>query len=71
MAEKTFAHQIGERIRMLRSFDPRSGAQPLDVEDPYCGDHADFRAVFTVIEASLPGVHNWVDEQLASRGLAS
>ncbi|KUH83882.1 MULTISPECIES: low molecular weight protein-tyrosine-phosphatase [unclassified Mycobacterium] len=60
-----------ERIRMLRSFDPRSGAHPLDVEDPYYGDHADFEAVFTVIEASLPGVHDWVDEHLAGRGLAS
>ncbi|BBY42061.1 low molecular weight protein-tyrosine-phosphatase [Mycolicibacterium celeriflavum] len=60
-----------ERIRMLRSFDPRSVAHPLDVDDPYYGDHADFEAVFTVIEASLPGVHVWVDEQLVSRGLAS
>ncbi|KUI03029.1 low molecular weight protein-tyrosine-phosphatase [Mycobacterium sp. IS-3022] len=60
-----------ERIRMLRSFDPRSGAHPLDVDDPYYGDHADFEAVFTVIEASLPGVHAWVDEHLAGRGLAS
>lgn len=60
-----------ERLRMLRSFDPRSGAHPLDVEDPYYGDHADFEDVFAVIEASLPGVHAWVDEQLAARGIAS
>lgn len=60
-----------ERIRMLRSFDPRSGAHALDVEDPYYGDHADFEDVFAVIEASLPGLHEWVDEQLAGRGLAS
>ncbi|KUI23391.1 protein tyrosine phosphatase [Mycobacterium sp. GA-1285] len=60
-----------ERIRMLRSFDPRSGAHPLDVEDPYYGDHADFEDVFAVIEASLPGLHQWVDEQLAGRGIAS
>ena len=26
------------RLRMLRSFDPRSAAHPLDVEDPYYGD---------------------------------
>ena len=44
-----------ERLRMLRSFDPRSGAHPLDVEDPYYGDHADFEEAFTVIEAALPG----------------
>ncbi|MBX9980422.1 MAG: low molecular weight phosphotyrosine protein phosphatase, partial [Mycobacterium gordonae] len=27
------------RLRMLRSFDPRSGAHTPDVEDPYYGDH--------------------------------
>ena len=51
------------RIRMLRSFDPRSGAYALDVEDPYYGDHDDFEEVFAVIEAALPGLHDWVDEQ--------
>ena len=60
-----------DRVRMLRSFDPRSGAHALDVEDPYYGDHDDFEDVYTVIEASLPGLHEWVDEQLASRGIAS
>jgi protein-tyrosine phosphatase len=56
------------RIRMLRSFDPRSQACPLDVEDPYYGDHDDFEVTFTVIEAALPGLHDWVDEQLARDG---
>ena len=55
------------RLRMLRSFDPRSGAHVPDVEDPYYGDHADFEETFTVIEAALPGLHTWVDEQLAVR----
>jgi protein-tyrosine phosphatase len=59
------------RLRMLRSFDPKSGAHPLDVEDPYYGAHDDFEDVFGVIEASLPGLHEWVDEQLADRGMAS
>lgn len=53
-----------ERIRMLRSFDPRSGAHALDVEDPYYGNQSEFEETFTVIEASLPGLHSWVDEQL-------
>ena len=39
------------RLRMLRSFDPRSAAHPLDVEDPYYGTHDDFEDVFAVIEA--------------------
>ena len=53
-----------ERIRMLRSFDPRSGAVALDVEDPYYGDLEDFEESFTVISAALPGLHTWVDERL-------
>jgi protein-tyrosine phosphatase len=57
-----------DRIRMLRSFDPRSGAHALDVEDPYYGNQADFEDVLTVIEAALPGLHDWVDEQLAQNG---
>lgn len=60
-----------ERIKLLRSFDPRSGAHALDVEDPYYGMHDDFEQTYEVIEASLPGLHDWVDEQLAARGLAS
>ncbi len=59
------------RIRMLRSFDPRSGAHALDVEDPYYGTTDDFEETFDVIETSLPGLHAWVDEQLAERGIAS
>ena len=53
-----------DRLRMMRSFDPRSAAFPLDVEDPYYGGPEDFEAVFTVIEASLPGLHDWIDERL-------
>jgi protein-tyrosine phosphatase len=59
------------KIRMLRSFDPQSAAHALDVEDPYYGTHDDFEDVFAVIEAALPGLHDWVDEQLAGRGIAS
>lgn len=56
------------RLRMLRSFDPRSGAHTPDVEDPYYGDHSDFETAFVVIEAALPGLHDWVDERLAQDG---
>ncbi|BDX31612.1 protein-tyrosine-phosphatase [Mycobacterium antarcticum] len=59
------------RIRMMRSFDPRSAAHALDVDDPYYGSLQDYEETFTVIEASLPGLHRWVDEQLAERGMAS
>lgn len=58
------------RIRLLRSFDPRTGAHTPDVEDPYYGAHAEFEETFAVIDASLPGLHDWVDEQLTDRGVA-
>jgi protein-tyrosine phosphatase len=60
-----------KRIRLLRSFDPRTGAHAPDVDDPYYGAHADFEETLHVIEAALPGLHDWVDEQLAERGTAS
>jgi len=56
-----------ERLRMLRSFDPRSEAHARDVDDPYYGDHTDFAETFAVIEAALPGLHAWVDERLSGR----
>ncbi|OBK27370.1 protein tyrosine phosphatase [Mycobacterium asiaticum] len=56
------------RLRMLRWFDPRSGAHTPDVDDPYYGDQRDFESVFRVIEAALPGLHDWVDEKLAQNG---
>ena len=56
-----------ERLRMLRSFDPKSGAHALDVEDPYYGTQDDFEEVLSVIDAALPGLHGWVDEQLNQR----
>ncbi|MBU3707393.1 MAG: low molecular weight phosphotyrosine protein phosphatase [Mycobacterium sp.] len=54
-----------DRLRMLRSFDPRCGAHVPDVEDPYYGTDADFGEVFDVIDAALPGLHAWVDDRLA------
>jgi len=60
-----------DRLRMLRSFDPQSGSHTPDVDDPYYGSQGDFDDVFAVIEAALPGLHDWVDEQLAERGVAS
>ena len=53
------------RLRLLRSFDPRSGAHAPDVEDPYYGGPGDFAETFDVIDAALPGLHLWVDHRLA------
>ena len=59
-----------DRVRLLRSFDPRSGKHADDVEDPYYGSPADFEQTFAVIAAALPGLHAWVDERLTGEGLA-
>lgn len=56
-----------QRIRMLRSFDPRPAVHSLDVANPYEGTKSDFENVFTVIEAALPGLHTWIDARLAAR----
>lgn len=56
------------RIRMLRSFDPSSGAYALDVEDPDCGEYDDFEEIFAIIETALPGLHDWLDERFAQNG---
>ncbi len=53
-----------ERIRMLRSFDP-AGAGDLDVPDPYYGGDGGFTQVLRMIEASMPGLVDWVRRQQA------
>ncbi|MBB4855614.1 protein-tyrosine phosphatase [Mycobacteroides chelonae] len=57
-----------ERVRLLRSFDPRASRAAMDVEDPYYGTREDFVDVLSVIEAAMPGLHEWVDHTLAERG---
>ncbi|MGL5444479.1 MAG: protein tyrosine phosphatase, partial [[Mycobacterium] stephanolepidis] len=39
----------------------------MDVEDPYYGGREDFVDVLSVIEAAMPGLHEWVDQTLAER----
>jgi protein-tyrosine phosphatase len=56
------------RVRLLRSFDPRSGANAPDVDDPFHGKLSRFKATFADIDAALPGLHSWVDDALANRG---
>jgi protein-tyrosine phosphatase len=55
------------RIRLLRSFDPRSGPNAPDVDDPFHGKLSRFKATFSDIDAALPGLHSWVDVALANR----
>lgn len=47
------------KIRMLRSFDPRLAETDLldqGIEDPWYGGHADFDTVWHQIHAALPGL---------------
>ncbi|MBF6330333.1 low molecular weight protein-tyrosine-phosphatase [Nocardia transvalensis] len=53
------------RRRLLRSFDP--AAEDRDVPDPYYGDDSDFELVREQVEAAVPGLLDWVREQLAVR----
>ncbi|MFT4043460.1 MAG: low molecular weight protein-tyrosine-phosphatase [Gordonia sp. (in: high G+C Gram-positive bacteria)] len=57
---------LGDRVRLLRSFDPAAG-DDLDVADPYYGTQADFAAVREQIESAVPGLLAWVDAELAAR----
>jgi hypothetical protein len=41
----------------------------LDVPNPHYDK--DFEAAYVVIAAALPGVHAWVDEQLATKGVVN
>lgn len=57
-----------DRRRLLRSFDPHAPAP--DVSDPYYGDDHDFEMVREKIEAAMPGLLDWVREQLGEEPAA-
>ena len=59
------------RIRLLRSFDPGCDADQsgLDIKNPYTD--ADFEYCFSLIEAALPGLRLWVNQQLDGRSKAN
>jgi protein-tyrosine phosphatase len=44
------------KIRLLRSYDPASGAGDLDVPDPYYGDESGFEEVLRLCEAGCGGL---------------
>ena len=54
------------RIRMLRSFDPRARGD-LDVPDPYYGGNTGFTQVLRMIEASMPGLVDFVKKKLEEK----
>ncbi|MBT0565341.1 low molecular weight protein-tyrosine-phosphatase [Williamsia sp. CHRR-6] len=59
--------RLGDRTRLLRSFDPTVGDDDLDVVDPYYGGADDFARVRAEIEAATPGLLAWITEQVRRR----
>ena len=60
--------ETGEKIRMLRSFDPAlESKDPLDqgIEDPWYGDHSDFESVWDQVQAAVPGIVQFVRAAIA------
>ncbi len=52
-------------LRMFRSFDPATaGASDLDVPDPYYGPDLGFDELLAMIEAAMPGLVEFVAEQV-------
>jgi protein-tyrosine phosphatase len=45
-----------DRIRLLRSFDPASGDEDLDVPDPYYGGERGFEDVLDQVQAACEGL---------------
>ncbi len=66
-ALRRLVHRAGGdpgRIRMLRSFDPAAAeSNDLDVPDPYYYE-AGFPEVLSMVEATMPGLLEWVRERL-------
>jgi protein-tyrosine phosphatase len=53
-------------VRLLRTFDPAS-EEDLEIPDPFYGGPDGFAEVFTMIEAAMPGVLDWVERELDRR----
>lgn len=61
------------RVRMLREFDSTTTGTPvsdLGIYDPWYGDAADFEATWQMIHDAVPGIVQYVQEELA-RGHAA
>ncbi|WP_435156233.1 low molecular weight protein-tyrosine-phosphatase [Amycolatopsis sacchari] len=51
------------RVRLLRSFDP-TAPEGAEVPDPYYGGDEGFEEVLAMIERTVPGLLEWVRENL-------
>lgn len=58
------------RVRMLREFDSSAAGTPvseLGIYDPWYGDRADFEATWQMIHDAVPGIVQYVQDELARR----
>ncbi|WAC55928.1 low molecular weight protein-tyrosine-phosphatase [Gordonia sp. SL306] len=56
--------RLGDRVRLLRSFDPSAGPDDLDLNDPFYGTGEDFAITREQIESAVPGLLAWVHATL-------
>lgn len=57
------------KVRLIRSFDPASASLPPEqqgIEDPWYGDMRDFDSSYEMIQASVPGVLEYVRTALGT-----
>lgn len=60
-----------DKVRLIRSFDPSSAQLPVEeqgIEDPWYGTMSDFDSSYALIQASVPGVVQYVRDALTSSG---
>ena len=60
-----------DKVRLIRSFDPASAAlapEEQGIEDPWYGNMSDFDSSYAMIQASVPGVVEYVRNALAAGG---
>lgn len=62
---RRLAASAGERIRLVREFDPAAG-EDLGIRDPWYGDDADFALAAEMIDAALPGIVEHVRTELGT-----
>ena len=55
--------RLGDRTRLLRSFDPAAG-DDLNLSDPYYGTPDDFAVTRQQVESAGPGLLTWSREHL-------
>ena len=65
--ERLLGEEHGDRLRLLRSFDPDAG-DDHGIRDPWFGDERDFLATEQQTDAALPGIVEHVRAALRTEG---